>query len=189
MVAKFVREMRWMALTAPLALLLAACQAPPPAPAIVNGPLKLSAKASAEYLDRISAQSHVGEAEAFQGVLMVLGVNRDMTFEEAVKLLRQRKLVGEDWDFRADRPITKGKVAYLFYKALSVRGGVTLTLLGPNPWYCLKELQYRGWMTPGMSYNSVTGMEFVAILARMDELRQTGKVSEVMSGQEGGQGL
>ena len=73
----------------------------------------------------------------------------------------------------------------MVYQACHMTGGLTLTLFGPSQRYCLKELQYRGLMTEGPSYNMVTGMEYVAILARADELRQTGKVSAVMKKEEG----
>jgi hypothetical protein len=36
-------------------------------------------------------------------------------------------------------------------------------------------------MSDGLTYNNVTGMEYVAVLARADEFRANGKVSAVMT--------
>ena len=60
----------------------------------------------------------------------------------------------------------------------------SLALTGPSQRYCLRELQYRGLMAPGIWYNDVTGMEYLAILTRADELRQTGKVSPIIIREE-----
>jgi hypothetical protein len=86
----------------------------------------------------------------------------------------------------ADRPITKGRVAYMTYQACGFKGGLTLLLTGPSQRYCLKELQYKGLMSHGVTYNTVTGMEYLAILGRIDEFRQTGDVAGA-SAREGGQ--
>ncbi len=72
------------------------------------------------------------------------------------------------------------------YQACRIKGGLTLQLTGPSQRYCLKELQYRGLMSPGVAYNTVTGMEYLAVLGRIDEYRQTGKVAGAAD-REGGQ--
>jgi len=161
-----------------LAASMTGCQTPPGE--IVQGQLKLAGTDSAAYLDRIAAEPTVSEAQAVRGILLLLGQEREMTFAQAVKELQQRKILPRRWRFSPERPITKGKTAYMVYQACGVRGGLTLTLIGPTQRYCLKELQYRGVMSSGVPYNTVTGMEFVAVLTRADELRQTGKVSELM---------
>ncbi len=166
-----------------LPLILSACQAGQVAP-VAQGQQKLAAGDSAGYLDRISSHPTVSEADAVSGLMLVTGQQKEMTFAEAVAYLKQQKIADAGWNFQADRAITRGKVAYMVYQALQIRGGVTLTLLGPSQRYCLRELQYRGLMSPGLPYNTVTGTEYVSVLARADELRQTGKLSEVMTRQE-----
>ncbi len=147
---------------------------------VAGGNVTLSGADSAQYLDKISSQPTVTEAQALEGIMLLLGQQRKLTFAECVKLLKDRHIVSQRWDFRAERPATRGKVAYMIYQACGMKGGLTLTLTGPSQRYCLRELQYRGLMAPGLPYNPVTGMEYVAILARADELRRTGRVSPVM---------
>ncbi len=165
---------------------LASCQAGNDRPHVMGGDAKLSAVDSAAYLDGISSLPTVSEAKALEGVLLVLPEPRKATFAEAVIALQERKIVPANWDFQADRPITKGKVAYMTYQACRIKGGLTLQLTGPSQRYCLKELQYRGLMSQGVVYNAVTGMEYLAVLGRIDEYRQTGKVAGA-SDREGGQ--
>ncbi|MDY7011399.1 MAG: hypothetical protein SVV80_11715 [Planctomycetota bacterium] len=165
---------------------LASCQADNNAPQVLGGDARLSAVDSATYLDGISSLSTVSEAEALEGVLLVLAESDKATFAQAITALQERKIVPAKWGFQADRPITKGKVAYMTYQACRIKGGLTLQLTGPSQRYCLKELQYRGIMSPGVSYNAVSGMEFLAILGRIDEFRQTGKIAGASS-REGGQ--
>jgi len=164
-------------LIGPALLLAAGCATPG---AVGGGRTALSADDSAAFLDELSSHPDVTEAEGFRGMLLVMGDDRPMTFAEAVTTLKEAKVVSDRWDFHASRPLTRGKLAYMFYQACDMRGGLTLTLTGPSQRYCLRELQYRGYMAPGLFYNKVTGMELVAVLTRADELRQTGKVSPVL---------
>ena len=170
--------MRWTLALAAAALtpMLAGCADG----TVTGGETPLTMPNSAQYLDGISSQPTVTEAKAFEGILLMLGRNDKVTFGEAIKQLTGLKILPAEWGYQADRPITRGKVAYMICQACDIKGGVTLALTGPSRRYCLRELQYRGMMASGPPYNSVTGMEYVAILTRADELRQTGKISPVM---------
>jgi hypothetical protein len=63
-----------------------------------------------------------------------------------------------------------------------MRGGVILTLSGPSQRYCLRELQFRGFVSPGLPYTPVGGMEFVAVLNRAEVYRRTGEAPQVLLG-------
>jgi hypothetical protein len=159
------------------ALAAAGCQS---TYSLAGADAKLPADDSAAFMDGLSSQPSVNEAQALRGFLLVLGQDKPMSFGEAVTALKQQGVVDKNWDFQPTRPITRGRVAYMFYTACKVPGGLTLTLCGPSPRYCLRELQYRGWMSTGLPDNEVTGLEFVSVLTRADELKETGKVSNVM---------
>ncbi len=165
--------------------MMASCQATNNRPQVQGGDAKLAAVDSATYLDGISSMPTVSEAEAFKGIMLVLAEPHKATFAETVAALQERKIIARNWDFQADRPITKGRVAYMTYQACGLKGGLTLFLTGPSQRYCLKELQYRGLLSTGITYNTVTGMEYLAILGRIDEFRQTGDVVGA-SAHEGG---
>ena len=152
---------------------------------ITGGQAALPVGNSAELLDKLSSQPTVSQAQAVAAMLMLVGADGPKTFSEGVAELTRQKIADSQWEFRADEAITRGKLAYMFCQACHVQGGVTLTVTGPSERYCLRELQYRGYMSSGLFYTPVTGMEFVAVMTRADELRRTGKVKMVLAPQEG----
>jgi len=167
-------------LLAAMMLCCTSCQRPGAAPAVENGDVMLSGADSAEFLDRMSSRATVTEAEALEGIRLVLQKEDKVSFAKAIDELQADGIVSKQWRFKADGHATKGLVAYMVYKVCNIPGGLTLTVFGPSRRYCLKELQFRGLMGEGLSYNTVTGMEFVSVLTRADEYRETGKVSRVL---------
>ncbi len=130
------------------------------------------------FLDRISSQENVTENDAMRGVLMLLnGEDTAQSFAERTRLLAEKNIVSKNWTFVADRPITKGKLAYIIYQACDMGGGVILAVTGPSQRYCMRELQFQEMMSEsGSYYSKISGMEFVAVLGRADVYRRTGRV-------------
>ncbi|MHC4917829.1 MAG: hypothetical protein ACYTGB_20325 [Planctomycetota bacterium] len=142
----------------------------------------VAGEGSPGFLDRMSSQTEVSENDAMRGILMLLeGADPAKTFAERVSILRRRGIVAKHWDCKADRPVTRGRLAYMIYQACKVPGGVILTLTGPSCRYCLRELQYRGLMDSGAVFCTVTGLEYTTVLTRADDYMATGKVPETMN--------
>jgi len=142
---------------------------------------------SAGFFDRVSGQKTVSENDAMRAMLLLLeDKDTAKTFQQRVGALMARKIVGPRWDYDAQRPLTKGKLAYMICQACNIKGGITLRLTGPSQRYCLRELQYRGLITPSIITTEVTGMEFVAVLTRADAHRQTGDVPDLLKVPAGG---
>jgi hypothetical protein len=140
---------------------------------------------SAAFLDRVAQGRTLTENDAARGVLMLLdGADQRREFGQRVDALRQRGLIGKDWVMVADRPVTRGRLAYMVCQACAIRGGVTMMLLGPSERYCLRELVYRQMMAAGPPDVSATGLEFVSVMARADALIQSGKVPPVLAVRE-----
>lgn len=139
-------------------------------------------ESSAAYLDRISSLDTVSQNDAMRGILLLLeGKDPTETFGERVKILTDRGIVSKNWSFNSNRSVTRGKLAYMIYQACNISGGVIVRLTGPSQRYCLRELQYQGFISRGAGYCSVSGMEFVAVITRADAFIQTGKVPEVLT--------
>ncbi len=156
------------------------CQTGSPEIAGAEAPL-VQETGSAAFLDRVSSQPTVSENDAMRGILLLLdGEDDGVTFGQRVSALLDRGVVPAQWSFQADRPITKGKLAYMVYGAAQMKGGVMLWLTGPSQRYCLRELQYQGIMSEGPVSAEVTGMAFAAILGRADAYIQEGKVPQVL---------
>jgi len=142
---------------------------------------------SAAFFDRVSSQPTVSENDAMRGVLMlVTGKDEAATFKGRVEALQAKKIVSAGWRLDADRPVTKGRLAYMLYQACKMPGGVILTLTGPSRRYCLREFQYRRMMVRGSMFTPVTGMEFVAVLTRADIYIRTGKIPDLAGETEEG---
>ncbi|MBN1554060.1 MAG: hypothetical protein JXA11_04890 [Phycisphaerae bacterium] len=151
-----------------------------------GSPLVLPAEEdSAGYLDRLSDQNTVSENDAMRGILLLLDEKDDAkSFDERRQILLERGVVSGKWSFQKDRPITRGKFAYMIYQAIKLPGGVILTVGGPNQRYCLRELEYRQFMAQGFILAPVTGMEYVGVLTRADAYRRTGKLPEEVALEE-----
>jgi len=161
-----------------LAVLTAGCQGGGIAGADATLP---AGQDSAELLDQISSQRNVSENQALRGILYLLdGRDDNDSFAGRVEALQNRAIVPACWDFDANRPLTKGKLAYMVYQACGVPGGLTLKLTGPTQRYCLRELQYQGMISSGSWYTPVTGMEYVAVLSRAAAYMETGHVPQTM---------
>jgi len=173
------RTILWLAMLA-AATWLGGCGQPP---LRISGPDAVLPQddGSPGFLDRISSAPDVSENDAMRAVLMLLdGEDAAENFQQRVRTLADRKIVDRTWRHDADRPVTKGKLAYMIYQACGVPGGVTLQLTGPSQRYCLRELQYRGMIGAGAVTSRVSGMELVASMGRADEYRQTGEVPDVL---------
>jgi hypothetical protein len=116
-----------------------------------------------------------------RGVLLLTdGEDKATNFNQRIKILTEQGIVPREWDYDAERAITYGRLAYMIYRTCNLRGGVTLTLLGPSQWYALRELQYQRFIAPGALYSKVPGMEFVAVIGRSDTYLESGEVPEVL---------
>lgn len=131
------------------------------------------------FLDRLSNQTSVDEDDAFRGMLyLVDGKDDAKDFSQRVEILRDNGILPSEWDCVADRKITRGRLAYMIYQTAEFKGGVVLSMTGPNQRYCLRELQYKNVIGPGAVYGYVTGMEFIAIISRANVYKNTGWVPD-----------
>jgi len=142
----------------------------------------LPAEESPGLIDRISSLETVDENSALRAVLMLVDGKDDCkTFGERLRALQDRKIADPSWDFQADKPISRGKLAYMVFTGCDIKGGLTLTLLGPSQRYCLRELKFKGIIVSGDQEGTVSGMETVAILSRADAYMESGEVPETLN--------
>lgn len=172
---------------AALAALLAVGGCAAPADRINGGEAVLPAgESSGTFLDRVSSLKNVTENDALRGALLLAdGKDEAANFAARVERARTLGLVGAGWSFQADRPITKGRLAYIVYQACKTRGGITLWLFGPSQRYCLLELQYQGMISGGLACTPITGLEYVAIITRADTYIQTGGIPDLIQSSSG----
>ncbi len=142
---------------------------------ITGGDQQLANEGSAAYLDRISSMKTISENQAFHGILLLMNSEDPHgTFESRVKELLSRDIARRSWDFSADRPLRRGRMAYLVCRLCGIEGGVVMRLVGPNERYCLRELKYKGIVRNSSPSGIVSGFEFAAVLARADTYMNEG---------------
>lgn len=92
---------------------------------------------------------------------------------EAARTYLAANGVADEWLAKAaaDTPLDKGHLASLACKALGLKGGLWMQILGPLPRLALQECGYLGLMVGGCDYCHVTGGELVGVIDRADRLR------------------
>jgi hypothetical protein len=118
----------------------------------------------------------------------------DLTFDELVLALKERGIIGKRWKYKAERPLTRGQIAYMECKVFKVRGGLAMraidttshiasfvcktlkigdNLAGPDigmyKRYAYLECQDMGTMPPGHKKKYITGHDLLASLYRIEQ--------------------
>jgi len=65
-----------------------------------------------------------------------------------------------------DEPLRKGATAYMFAKAIDMKGGIILRSFGLSQRYAFKELVYQGIMFPGNVHDVMSGQELILTLTQ-----------------------
>ena len=65
------------------------------------------------------------------------------------------------------QPLRRGLAAYMFQRALKIRGGIAWHLFGPTQRYALKELVHRGIMADGHVQDLISGEELIQIMGQV----------------------
>lgn len=86
-------------------------------------------------------------------------VGSQIAFLKEKKVFPRAILKGLD----PDLPLRKGVLAYMFCKALDIKGGIVPRVFGLNQRYAIKELNYEGMLYPGDAEDVVSGRELVLL--------------------------
>jgi len=101
--------------------------------------------------------------------------------EQCKAYLHEHGILPDGWLDQADpaAPLSKGHLATLICKALGLKGGLWMRLLGPQPRLALSECAYLDLMVGGATYRHVLGGELVGVIDRADRFRAKGTDAEV----------
>ncbi len=104
--------------------------------------------------------------------VLLMGVeNQYIDMNSQIIFLKEKNFLPKKFeaDFRPREPLRKGLFAYMLYKALDVKGGISLSLFGVSERYALKELVYQGILASGNTDDILTGEELVSTTMRAAE--------------------
>jgi hypothetical protein len=110
--------------------------------------------------------------EAFHGLLLFVDGKSAPTYAERLTLLKSKQLLKEDFDEPADQAVRRGTLAIAMVKALQIKGGITLTLLGPTERYAVRELEFQNLLPPSSAHQTLSGAEFVGVIGRMEDYQR-----------------
>jgi len=128
---------------------------------------------SAELAYNLAFKKWGTNAEACSMILyLVEGEDRGVTFEQKQQLLRVKGILPGEWDLSATEPVRKGTLALMLCRALDIKGGLFMRLLGGRR-YAYREAVYLELMQGGSEREYLTGPEVVDVMGRVARMKQT----------------
>lgn len=87
-------------------------------------------------------------------------------FEGCRECCLREGFISDSWDYAPESKVTKGMVASIIARALKIRGGLTMMIVGATQRYALRECVNLKIIQDGPKMKYVTGDELLAILSR-----------------------
>ena len=104
-----------------------------------------------------------------KALVVLRGVeNQYIDLDSQVAFLKQAQLLPRRFQKAFDpmQPLRKGLAAFIFRKALNIRGGLFLQIFSSSERLALNELVYQGLMSAGNPNDLLTGEELASITMR-----------------------
>ncbi len=117
-----------------------------------------------------------------------------MTFDEVVLALKKKEIVDKRWNYASDKTLTRAIVAYMIFKALDMKGGLTMRTangigrfssfvcrklgisddfvipdIGIGRRYAFLEFQFKGIIPQGNKRTFLTGHDLMAVMYRLEQ--------------------
>jgi hypothetical protein len=119
---------------------------------------------------------------------------KNLTFDELVSELREKGIIGKRWKYKAEKPVTRGIMAYMGCRVLNIKGGLTMRTIdttkrftrlicsklgikgdfglpdiGISKRYAYLELQNMGLVPTGHKKTFLTGHDLLALMYRIEQ--------------------
>jgi hypothetical protein len=123
-----------------------------------------------EFWHQLSERPVTCNDEAFHGLLLYVdGTDPNGTYEQRVAAMKSRKMLPQSFDQPAEQAVHRGVLAMAICRALDIKGGVNLHLLGPTPRYATRELMFVGIYPISSPRQTFSGTEFLGIMGRVED--------------------
>lgn len=99
-------------------------------------------------------------------VVLMKVENQYIDLNSQIVFLKEKSFLPKKFrsEFDPMKPLRKGLAAYMFCKALNIKGGISLRLFGMNERYAVQEVAFEGIMPSGNVNDIVSGQELVSAL-------------------------
>ncbi len=126
-----------------------------------------------EFWHALAERPVTSNDEAFHGLLLYTDREDPAdSYDGRVSLLKERRMLPKGFDRPANESISRGVLAVALVRALEIKGGVTMHLLGPTPRYATRELMYMNLYPPSSPQQTFAGSEFVGIMGRVEDYQR-----------------
>lgn len=171
-------------------------QTPPPAPAAkpANPPAaakpdgsapKSGSKSRTGFFRKLNEENEAPFADACRAMsILFFDEDKGDDFKQNRAVLVSNNVVPKSWTYQAESPLTKGMISYMLCRALGIRGGVLLFVIGTTQRYGLRECVWDGLVIDGNIDQYITGGELLAILSRAEGFKKYGFVPGYRGRQE-----
>ncbi|MDB4303269.1 hypothetical protein N9934_00575 [Desulfosarcina sp.] len=168
--------------------------------------LKTSEIYGAEAIEEIPEEKAVIDFEYFRMLLsrrvtyrfdgvaalaLLIGIQETYpTIDDQVAYLMSSGIIPQRFhdNFKLDEPLRKGLAAYMFSKAIGLKGGIITRIFGMSERYAVQELVFQGVMYPGNVKDILNGKELVLLLSESTNymLERSGESIDDMEEEEEG---
>jgi len=126
-----------------------------------------------DFLHTLADRPIASNDEAFHGlVLFMQGNDPAADYPARVAWLRARNMLPAGFAESADHAVERGTLAVALVRALSIKGGLTMSVLGPTQRYAVRELQYLDIYPASSPNQTFKGSEFLSILSKAEEYQK-----------------
>ena len=122
-----------------------------------------------QYFSKLLAVEVATYSDAYKSLVVLLGVEGQYNDTGSqFRYLRETGIIPKNIGTQEnyDEPLRKGALAYMFVKAMGIKGGITLRIFGTTQRYALKELVYQEIMFPGIVHDFISGQELIWTLTQ-----------------------
>ncbi len=134
----------------------------------VSGPKPL-APIDIIYFIELTPKRVTFRYDVCKALVVLMGVEDEyIDLDSQVTFLRENHLLPGRFksEFDPMKPLRKGLTAYMFCKALDIKGGVSLRLFGMSERYAIQELAFKGIMSSGNVNDILSGDELISALTQ-----------------------
>jgi hypothetical protein len=123
-----------------------------------------------EFWHRLADRPVTSNDEAFHGLLLYLdGQDPATDYAGRVRAMKARRLLPGGFDQPAERAVDRGTLAVAIVRALDIKGGVTMRVLGATPRYATRELVFMELYPPSSPGQTFSGAEFLGIIGKLED--------------------
>ena len=95
----------------------------------------------------------------------------DANYDELKKGLAELKIIPKDWEKESEF-VNRGELAYMLFKSLEMKGGLTVKIFGVSCRYAFRECVDKKLIVEGFAGQLLSGEELISILAEAEKYQQ-----------------